>query len=86
MDNTQSSMKYCKYCGGKIPADAVVCTLCGRQVEEIRLEAQAVPNIIINNANSNVNQNVNSARMGRMKNKQVGRVFVMSLFGRAGRA
>ena len=78
MDNTQSSMKYCKYCGGKIPADAVVCTLCGRQVEEIRLEAQAAPNIIINNANSNVNQNVNSARMGRMKNKWV--AFFLCLF------
>ena len=79
MDNTQqTSMKYCKYCGRQIPADAVVCTLCGRQVEEIRLEAQAAPNIVINNANSNVNQNVNSARMGRMKNKWV--AFLLCLF------
>ncbi len=47
-------------------------------MEEIRLEAQAAPNIIINNANSNVNQNVNSARMGRMKNKWG--AFLLCLF------
>ena len=78
MDNTQAPMKYCKYCGGKIPADAVVCTLCGRQVEEFRSEAQATPNIIINNANSNANQNVNAARMGREKNKWI--AFLLCLF------
>lgn len=27
--------KFCKHCGGKIPSDAVLCTLCGRQVEEL---------------------------------------------------
>ena len=29
-------MKFCKFCGERIPADAVICTHCGRQVEEIR--------------------------------------------------
>ena len=32
----QGRTKFCKHCGGKIPEDAVVCTLCGRQVEELR--------------------------------------------------
>lgn len=27
--------KFCKFCGAKIPADAVVCTSCGRQVEAL---------------------------------------------------
>ncbi len=46
MDNqatTQNEIKtkFCKHCGSKIPEDAVICTACGRQVEEI------------NNANTN---------------------------------
>ena len=31
----EAKMKFCRHCGGKIPEDAVICTLCGRQVEEI---------------------------------------------------
>lgn len=34
MDNEQT--KFCKHCGEKIPLDAVICTKCGRQVEEIK--------------------------------------------------
>ena len=58
---TQSETKFCRHCGGKIPADAVLCTLCGRQVEEIRRES-AAPQVIINNTNetNNVNQNMNN--------------------------
>ncbi len=33
MNNAQT--KFCKYCGEKIPVDAVICIKCGRQVEEI---------------------------------------------------
>lgn len=29
-------MKYCKYCGERIPEDAVICYKCGRQVEELK--------------------------------------------------
>lgn len=41
-------MKFCKFCGEKIPEDSVVCTKCGRQVENTN------PNggIVINNAAS----------------------------------
>lgn len=65
--------KFCKHCGGKIPSDAVLCTLCGRQVEEFSQPAAQQPQIIINNDNINTNTNVNAAAvMGlRAKNKWV---------------
>ncbi len=64
--------KFCKHCGAKIPEDAVLCTSCGRQVEEIH-GAKDTPNIVINNsnANSNVNNNVNGGYAGQLKNKWV---------------
>ena len=46
--------KFCRHCGAKIPEDAVLCTACGRQVEELK-SAAAQPSIIINNENTNVN-------------------------------
>lgn len=60
MGNMQIKTKYCKYCGEKIPEDAVMCTHCGRQVEE--LKSSKPDNIIINNSASssasasNINQ------------------------------
>lgn len=32
----QGNTKFCKYCGAKIPMEAVVCTSCGRQVEMLQ--------------------------------------------------
>lgn len=73
----QQSTKFCKHCGTKIPAAAVICSHCGCQVEEIKHNEQ--PNIVINNANNNTNMNVNSAMLGvRMKNKWVS--FLLCLF------
>ena len=70
-DEKATPTKFCKHCGGKIPQDAIICTLCGRQVEEIK-SSQAQPNIVINNDNSNVNSNVNAGFIyGRQKNKWV---------------
>ncbi len=60
--------KFCKHCGGKIPADAVVCTLCGRQVEEI---ASGAPSIVINNSNENTNTNVAAFAAARSRSKWV---------------
>lgn len=37
-------MKYCKHCGEQIPSDAVICTKCGRQVEEIKTSTVVVNN------------------------------------------
>ena len=70
--NIQENMKFCKHCGAKIPAAAVICTHCGCQVEEMKQNEQ--PSIVINNANtnSNINNNVNAAVLGvRAKNKWV---------------
>ena len=73
---TQENMKFCKYCGQKIPKAAVICTHCGCQVEDIKHNEQ--PNIVINNAN-NTNTNVNAAMLGvRAKNKWVS--FCLCLF------
>lgn len=52
--------KFCKFCGAKIPMDAVICTACGRQVEELRQAAPSPSNIVINNNNANTNTNVNN--------------------------
>lgn len=66
--------KFCKYCGAKIAIDAVICTSCGRQVEELKNSSQTAtqPNIVINNANSN-NNNINgggfAGKTGQEKNK-----------------
>lgn len=49
-----AATKFCKFCGGKIPEKAVVCTLCGCQVEELQSN-QNQPNVIINNSNANTN-------------------------------
>ena len=65
--------KFCKHCGAKIAEDAVICTACGRQVEEIKTSAANTPNIVINNSNtsSNINTNVAGGLIGRAKNKWV---------------
>lgn len=44
--------KFCKHCGEKIPEDAIICTKCGRQVEEIK--KTGTEQIVINNNNSAV--------------------------------
>ena len=70
--------KFCKHCGGKIPEAAVICTLCGCQVEEIKQRSEQ-PNIVINNSNSNVNTNNNGVfAHGILKNKWVS--FFLCLF------
>ncbi len=73
--------KFCKHCGGRIPADAVICTLCGRQVEET---AQAAPNIVINNTNTNENVNnntMNAYMQSKARNKWVAVLLCFFLGG-----
>lgn len=87
VDNTQAvnnvpqpKTKFCKHCGGKIPEDAVICTLCGRQVEDVNNSAQ--PQIVINNENNNTNSNVNAtyaAGLARQRNKWVAVVLCFFL-------
>ncbi len=46
-------MKFCKFCGTKIPEDSIICTKCGRQVEYTNQNR----GIVINNvANSSAGQ------------------------------
>ena len=59
MENMEKT-KFCKHCGAKIPFDAIVCTACGCQVEELKSSRQESPQIVINNTNSNVNANTNT--------------------------
>ena len=69
----ETKTKFCKYCGATIAEDAVICTSCGRQVENIATPP-AQPNIVINNSNMNTNVNtnvVNGGRRGRALNKWV---------------
>ncbi len=85
MDNQTTTQetaktKFCKYCAAKIPEDAIICTSCGRQVEEMKSEAAATPNIVINNANSNINSNqMIGMRYGRPKNKWVALILCILL-------
>lgn len=68
--------KFCKFCGAKIPEQAVICTSCGGQVEILKNEPQS--NVVIQNSNNNVNQNFNGARAGSEKNKWI--AFLLCLF------
>lgn len=74
--------KFCKHCGATIPEDAVICTSCGRQVEEIKQANSAQPSIVINNenTNTNVNKNVNNVGAGRGKAKNKWVAFFLCLF------
>lgn len=67
MEQTNIITKFCQHCGQKIPKDAVICTYCGRQVEELK---NSQSQVIINNTNTNVNKNINQG-YGKTKNKWV---------------
>ena len=72
----QEEQKFCKHCGGRIPKDAVVCTHCGRQVEELNKAGGQQPTIVINNENTNANSNANTVNVAagalkKEKNKWV---------------
>ena len=74
----QTATKFCKHCGGKIPASAVICTLCGCQVEEIKNAEQ--PSIVINNANTNTNTNTNVVGVAGLRPKNKWVAFALCLF------
>ena len=80
MEETDVKTKFCKYCSKKIPEDAVLCTHCGRQVEQLASEQ---PNVVINNTNTNTNANVNNNNnaggFGRPKNKWVALLLCLFL-------
>ena len=59
--------KFCKHCGEAIDKDCVICPKCGKQVETV---AQAQPNVVINNTNTNTNV-MKGVMAGKAKNKWV---------------
>ena len=81
--------KFCKHCGSQIVLDAVICTSCGRQVEELK---SSQPNIVINNENTNNSVNTatatvnsNIGMMGNTKNKTTAIILcLLGLIGFAG--
>lgn len=74
----EEKTKFCKHCGEKIPEDAIICTKCGRQVEEIKSNSKE--QIVINN--NNVNSNINSAGYrGKPLNKWVALILCFFLGG-----
>lgn len=77
--------KFCKFCGAKIPMDAVLCTSCGRQVEEVKTSESSNPQTIVvnNNNNNNNNVGVNGSGFGKQKNKWVS-FFLCLFFGGIG--
>lgn len=81
---TAEATKFCKHCGKKIAAEAVICPACGCQVETMK-GAESTPNIVINNSNSNVNSNmnINAAAFKKPKNKWVSLLlcFFLGFFG-----
>lgn len=90
--NNKENTKFCKYCGSIIALDAVVCTSCGRQVEELKSSQSNQPNIVINNENTNniaatanANANNNMAVKGNVKNKTTAIILcLLGLIGFAG--
>ncbi len=79
MNQTQVKTKFCKFCGERIPEDAVICRFCGRQVEELS-RSTATPQVVINNSNSNVNTNTNiNGYMGKCRNKWVALILCIFL-------
>jgi len=70
--------KFCKHCGETILKEAVLCTKCGLQVEELKQDEKQ---IIINNTNTNTNTNTNInpiVAFGKEKNKWL--AFALCLF------
>ncbi len=76
--NVNVQTKFCKFCGARIPMEAVLCTACGRQVEELK-GAQPAQVVINNSNNNNVSANATvGVPMGRQKNKWV--AFLLCFF------
>lgn len=71
--DTSQPTKFCKFCAAAIPMDAVMCTACGRLVEN--LPQSSTPNIIIN---ITATANAGGALDPRARNKWTS--FLLCLF------
>lgn len=60
----QQPMKYCKFCGKQIASDAVICTHCGRQVEELKYTSgNPQVNVNVNTGNTPVQRTVRGGKV-----------------------
>lgn len=86
MENSISNSentKFCKHCGEKIPMDAIICTKCGRQVEEIKASNNEQPIVINNNVSASSSSNATmQGRNGIPKSK--GTAIILCLLGIVG--
>jgi len=73
--------KFCKFCGEKIPADAIICTKCGRQVEQLDNKSESAPIIINNSASASAAAaaTVSQRPSGRERNKWVALILCLFL-------
>lgn len=81
--NYDEKTKFCKYCGKKIPDEAIICTKCGRQVEEIK-KSGGEQIVINNNANAVANASANITGTPMMaRNKWVAFILclLLGIFG-----
>lgn len=73
--------KFCKYCGGIIPFNAVICTKCGCQVENLQGNSYQQNNTYINNMNVS---NINNTRISRKNRSVAGVLCALGFFGLGG--
>lgn len=80
METAEIKTKFCKFCGEKIPSDAIMCVHCGRQVEE--LKSNKPDNIIINNSASSSSSasNINQGPI-RKKHSILFDIFMICITG-----
>lgn len=82
MNQTPSEeTKFCKFCGEKIPFDAVLCTKCGRQVEKLENETPiSINNVVTANANASTlgTPNIDLRRVRKVKKWTA---FLLCIFG-----
>lgn len=85
-NEVEMKTKFCKHCGEKIPEDAVICTKCGRQVEELKGNKTGAEQIVINNNNNasaaaSASASAGGYGAGRERNKWVALILCFFLGG-----
>ena len=78
-NNATAVMKFCKFCGQQIASEAIICPKCGRQIEQLQNASGAVPNIVIQNTNTNANTNITGA-FAHMRARNKWTAFLLCMF------
>lgn len=83
INNINTATKFCKFCGSKIPFDAVVCTQCGRQVEQLQQGNNNYQHYQQNNTYIN-NVNINNANISDKTKTNALLLCALGFFGLGG--